>query len=83
MVWGQLPADGMELMVDEIGDDGPEYGEQDRRVHGGVVCNLLGDDGYKVIPDDGVDFLDADQVSGLWIGLSFDGELDFVVSSKP
>ena len=34
-----------------------------------------------MIADEGVDFLDAEEVAGLRIGLSFDGDGEFVVAA--
>ena len=43
---------------------------------------MLSDDGYKVLSNDLVKVLDADEISGLWIRMSFDAEVDFVVLSE-
>jgi len=82
-VWGELPVNCMEIVFDQAVCFFPKKGKQVCGVGRRICRDLLSDDRCKVIADDGVDFLDADEVSGFRIGLSFGGELDFVVSTEP
>lgn len=47
-----------------------------------IGCNLLSDGGVKVLSDKGVKMLDAEEISGLRIRISFDAEIDFVVLTE-
>ena len=44
-VWGEVPADGVELMLDEVGCGVPKFGEQSGWVGAGIGSDLCGDDG--------------------------------------
>lgn len=59
MVWGKLPADGVEGGDEFGGCGGPELWEELGGGDVGVEVDLCGDDGEEGVSDEGIDFLDA------------------------
>lgn len=82
MVWGEVPCDGMEWGGEAGARLGPEFGEELCWVLVRVGFDGVGDDLAEMCADEGVDFLDADEVSGVGVWDALDGDGEFVEASQ-